>query len=347
MPAVKIYGPYRRGDGFRCYLRTEKGTARVWCPTGRTAQEARELAEIELDDWRSKIDRTVGDLCGEYIAHLAAEGRTQGTLDATRVKLRLLLGEAGDMAASAVTERWAKARYHALVTSGRASANSHHAALKRAKSCWTWALDQGMVNGNPWERIRTIGRPNKGKEQLTIDEGRKLMATCLKHAADDDAALAILIAQLCALRSMEILSRVVRDVDDRGTKLRVVCSKTPAGVRPVDIPEEIQAFVQMRTQGRGPQELLIADAARVAKRQAWLQRQLADYCELAGVPVVVPHALRGQWATIAYQAGALSHLVAKALGHSSSTTTEAHYAKPEAVAGAKQAERLKTLRPKE
>jgi integrase len=344
MPSVKIYGPYQRGDGWRCYLRTDKGTARVWCPTGSTAQEARELAEVELDDWRRKVERTVEDLCSAYIEWMRTEGRQDSTVIAAQGKLQLLLGSARDVAVSAVTERWAKARYAALASSGKSAPGSHHNALKRAATCWRWAQEEGLVSANPWEKVRPIGRPTKGKEQLTIDEGRRLMAACLERANKDDAALAILIAQLCALRSMEILSRVVRDVDDGGTKLRVTSSKTDAGVRPVDIPVEIQGFIKMRTVGRHPQELLIADAGRLSQRQSWLRRNLAMYCELAGVPVVVPHALRGQWATIAYQAGALSHLVAKALGHTSSAVTEAHYAKPEAVAGAKQAERLKHLR---
>lgn len=344
MPSVKIFGPYQRGDGWRCYLRTDKGTARVWCPTGRTAQEARELAEVELDDWRSKVERTIGDLCSAYVDWMRAEGRQASTIVAAQGKLMLLLGTARDVAVTSVTDRWAKARYLALAGSGQSAPGSHHNALKRAATCWRWAESEGFVAANPWEKVRPVGRPTKGKEQLTIDEGRRLMAVCLERAAKDDAALAILIAQLCALRSMEILTRVVRDVDDGGTKLRVTSSKTDAGVRPVDIPVEIQPFVRMRTQGRLSHELLIADAGKVSQRQSWLHRKLAEYCEVAGVPAVVPHALRGQWATIAYQAGALSHLVARALGHASSAVTEAHYAKADAVASAKQAERLKHLR---
>lgn len=57
-----------------------------------------------------------------------------------------------------------------------------------------------------------------------------------------------------------------------------------------------------------------------------------------------PHALRGGWADIAYSAGELSHRVAAALGHSSPTITERHYAAPAVVADAKQARRLAGLK---
>lgn len=57
-----------------------------------------------------------------------------------------------------------------------------------------------------------------------------------------------------------------------------------------------------------------------------------------------PHALRGGWADIAYGAGELSHRIAAALGHSSPTITERHYAAPAVVADAKQARILERLK---
>jgi integrase len=57
--------------------------------------------------------------------------------------------------------------------------------------------------------------------------------------------------------------------------------------------------------------------------------------EEAGVPVVCSHSLRGLHATLATAAGATSHVVASALGHSSPAVTHAHYIEGRRHAGAR------------
>ena len=57
-------------------------------------------------------------------------------------------------------------------------------------------------------------------------------------------------------------------------------------------------------------------------------------CQRAGVPAVCTHSLRGLWATLAVQSGAVSHAVAASLGHQSFEMTERHYAQGSAVANA-------------
>ena len=56
---------------------------------------------------------------------------------------------------------------------------------------------------------------------------------------------------------------------------------------------------------------------------------------LANVPRVCTHSLRGLWATLSIESGALSDVVASSLGHGSFEMTAKHYAQPEAVSGAK------------
>lgn len=63
-----------------------------------------------------------------------------------------------------------------------------------------------------------------------------------------------------------------------------------------------------------------------AKRDRfWLLLHVKRLCRLAGVPVVCTHSLRGLHASVATDAGATSHMVAAALGHSSPAITQAHY----------------------
>jgi integrase len=86
----------------------------------------------------------------------------------------------------------------------------------------------------------------------------------------------------------------------------------------------------LRWIGQGKQPIDRLFGAR-ANRQTVL-RHVRRICEAAGVPTVSPHGLRGTHASLAMTAGATGDLVASALGHESFTTTERHYARPEAVA---------------
>jgi integrase len=57
----------------------------------------------------------------------------------------------------------------------------------------------------------------------------------------------------------------------------------------------------------------------------WLAHHVERLCTEAGVPVVCTQSLRGLHASVATEAGATSHVVASALGHSSPAVTHAHY----------------------
>jgi integrase len=72
-------------------------------------------------------------------------------------------------------------------------------------------------------------------------------------------------------------------------------------------------------------------------------RAVGDICHAAGIPRVCPHSLRGLWATLGVQSGAVLHAVAASLGHGSFSMTERHYAQPEAVSGAKTARMVEML----
>lgn len=348
MPDVKIYGPYRHGDGYRCYLRAKESGARSGCETCATPQAAIAAAQRAIGSFIATVDLTVGELVERYLEHLRVNDRKPPTLRSARDKLRLILGPLWDLPPTKVAARQAKARYQDLAASGCAVA-SHHVALERARSAWAFAVDEGLARENPWTPVRPIGRPKRGKPQLTLDEAAKLRATCLPYVMDDDGALAVLMAQEMPLRSSEITMRTVREVDGNGTLLRVGDisdqGKSEKSKRPLRIPAELQPAIRARIAGRQPMDLLLQALNRRQPQSydKWLRAEVRRYCELAGVPVVVPHALRGQWASIAYEAGVLPDLVAAALGHASPKTTEHSYALPASVESGKQTRQRKWL----
>ena len=74
-----------------------------------------------------------------------------------------------------------------------------------------------------------------------------------------------------------------------------------------------------------------------------MHRTVRTICAKAGVPLVCTHSLRGLWATLAVQSGAVSHAVAESLGHQSFAMTQKHYAQPAAVSNAATARVLDRL----
>lgn len=338
---VRITGPYRHRGKVRFRVSTGPGT-HAWTPARASESEARQLAEDLADAAQARLDLTVGALVERYLEHLRIDGRKLATLEGTRNKLRLILGPRWDAEAAQITERSARELYAELVPT-RAAA-THHEALGQARSCWAWAVQEGAVKSNPWTAVRKVGKAKRGKEQLTIDEARTFMAYCESRMMFDDGALVGLLALLCGLRESEIVALTVRSVDDNGRKLRISTTKTEAGKRDPEIPENLKPAIDARMLNRPPDAPLIPHVARVpGSARTWVYREIKKLCRGAGVPVVCPHALRGGLATLAYEAGALPHLIAQLLGHTSSKMTERHYATPAAVEGAKMKRHLGVL----
>jgi len=75
----------------------------------------------------------------------------------------------------------------------------------------------------------------------------------------------------------------------------------------------------------------------------WPREWVRRICEAAKVPVVCAHSMRGLHSTLAMDAGVTGHVVAASLGHEQVSTTIESYAKPEAVAGARQRRALTVL----
>lgn len=340
MPDVKVYGPYPHRGSWRCYIRSSTGNRR-WCPSGPTREAALEHGQDAIEGYRAQAALTIGGLAEVYIESMRANDRAATTITSARNKLDMMMTPIRDSLAAALTPARAKARYLELVPT--CAAATHHGALKRARAMWTWAIGDGLLKVNPWTSVKQVGRAVKGKAQLTLDESNRLGAELLKEADTSDPALALLICLFCGVRTSEIQHRVVRDVDAQGTRLLIPSSKTPSGVRPVELPPVIQPAIALRVAGRAPGDSLLRCRTGSPARKTWLRFHLDRYCERAGVPRVVPHGLRGGWASVAYGTGALSHAVAAAMGHASATVTEAHYATHEAVTGAKQAERLRNF----
>jgi Phage integrase family len=190
-----------------------------------------------------------------------------------------------------------------------------------------------LIDRNPLEDVEGVGRRKHGKEQLRIDEARKWLAKARELADQEfDGAIAAMMTLLMGMRCSEVISRVVRDIDDNGTLLWIPDSKTEKGKRTLRVPEMLRPYLRVLAEGKRSGDLLFGHRDRGWPRH-WVQR----ICGEAAVPQVTAHGQRGLHSTLAVEAGETSRAVADALGHESFTTTARSYAQPEAVGNARQA----------
>ncbi len=243
---------------------------------------------------------------------------------------------------SQVTESLAKEIYSLNTT--RVSAHTkrplavatQHQFLYVMQHLWNWAMEQGYCSSNPWLKVTKIGKPKVGKQQLRIDEARKLEAVALGRAeAGDVAALGTLLMIYLGLRQGEVAERLPRDIDDDGRVLWVPSGKTKNARRRLKIPELLRPLILRLVQQKRPSELLFYPATHKRRHLGYYGVEVKRLCRLAGVPEVVPHSLRGLHATLALDGGATADAVAKALGHSSFAITAQHYASPSSVSNAR------------
>lgn len=181
-----------------------------------------------------------------------------------------------------------------------------------------WCVAEGRLSQNPFVGLVVTGERAAGKPQLRVSEARRFLSQCWQEGHVGTAAA---MALLMGMRASEITNLTVRDVDDGGRLVWITRAKTKRGVRRVKVPGVLQSRLVALTQHREPQERLFGDVDR-----HWLYYHVPRICDLAGVPTVSPHGLRGTWATLASEE-IDTELVARNLGHDPKVT-RSNYAEP-------------------
>lgn len=345
-----VFGPYERRGRWVVITRPVAGGA----GTSRSFDSAREAARFAEDERAAvvaltKAGRTVGDAIDAYALHLEREGHKQRTETLRRVRLffdghldeplrAITPGRAAGLY-RAVTQRRAQrwegsGSKRRLVESDRLlSATSHRGVLTHAKTFGAWCVDARWLRANPLADVKPIGKLKHGKPQLRVDEARAWYTAAVELAPREAGALAALAALLLGMRASEITTRQVRDLDDGGRLLWIPESKTAAGRRTLEVPDVLRDGLRALAAGRAGDALLfggIEDEGGAIRPhlRGWILHWTRRICQIAKVPRVSAHSLRGLHATLALQAGATSHVVAGALGHASDAVTLGSYAAP-------------------
>lgn len=348
----RVKGPYAERGGTRFRLRIVENNSKkdLYFASAEEAQAIMADLQRELQSTSHyRLDETIDEYCQEK-QHL---GRAKAqTCSDQRERLRFFLRDYLERDLKALTPAIAATLYRSLVqeptpkTGRPMAAASHRFYLSLAKTLFAWAVRKKYLSANPFAEVQPVGRVSTGKPQLRIDEAQQFVTTGLRLFDEDGDLLALggVMALLMGLRASEVLLRQVRDVDRGGTILWIDGGKTRNARRYLDVPAVLQPRLRQLATGRGAEELLIGqsrDGVMRDRRSLWVA--VGRICRTAGVPRVCPHSLRGLWATLGVQSGAVSHAVAASLGHGSFEMTAKHYAQPEAISGACTARMIEML----
>lgn len=273
----------------------------------------------------------------KYEAWQKARGLKPSSYETTRQRLDKFLADLATATVATITERRAKTLYEGWVT--RAPVDTHRNMLAETKTFMNWCVAQGWVKRSPFASVKGVGKKRKGKPQLRFDEARKWYDAALELASVEVGAIAAICTFVFGQRASEVARLAVRDLDDGGRLLWVADSKTEAGKRTLEVPDDLRPLLQQLTTGKAATEPLFGPGRTRYWVYYWVQR----VCDLARVQKVCAHAMRGLHSTTAVEHGATPKIVAAALGHTSAAVTERHYLAPGTTARATQRAALSVL----
>ena len=331
--SARVLGPYKNGEKWRLVVLDGGSRKAMVADTHEAALALRKDLQGAL---KRHIARSFEECLEEYLRNLVERGVSQDTADKVRRMLRPFLPLAEPLTAIDA-ERAAQMYFDETKrtkSNGEPIANdSHHLLLRRVKHFYKWAISRRYITQNPFAEVSPIGRPKRGKQQLRIDEARKLVSVAIERARTLDAgSTAILMQIFLGLRPTEALVRVVRDLDDEGRVLWVPFGKTSNAKRRLQVPDALREVLLLHAKGKPADAPLLGNPEEPFHTRDIIRYRLKLLCQQLGLPTVCPHSLRGLNATLALDAGATAQHVAAALGHASFTTTARHYADASSVA---------------
>lgn len=344
MPRAKspprVIGPYseRGGTRFRIRVISDGQEQNLYFRTLQEAQASRRDAEAQLKaPARQPLGEFIDAWCDEKQLAGACSPRSA---EQQKGALRFFLRDDLQREISAFTTQHAAASYRAAIarpspkTGKQLEAASHRFYLSLAKGFFLWAERAGHIAASPFRAVKPTGRPSTGKPQLRIEEATRFVAAGLQmfDETHDVLALGALAALLMGLRASEVLHRRVHDVDCDGQVLWIDRGKSRNARRHLKVPAILAPRLLRLVQSHAADAILFGAAPGGQPRHhRALWQAVGRICRRAAVPRVCTHSLRGLWATLSVESGALSESVAASLGHGSFAMTARHYAQPESI----------------
>ena len=338
----RVLGPYAERDCFRLVIITGGVRRSEYVDTKEEAESRKAQLERKLVKGNGV---KVGALIEEYLLRKEVSGDSlPATCREQKGRMYQVLAPFLERPANSITPPMAARLYSDLVvqispkTGAPLAAATHRFYLKLCKAMFAYAVTKKHIKKNPFADVAMVGKMRAGKPQLRIDEARRFVSTALASFEQDEDRLALcaVMALTMGLRASEILKRRQRDLDDDCGILWIDSGKTKNARRHLRIPEFLRPHLRKLLGGAADAPLFPRYDGEPYRRQA-LWTAVRRVCKQAGVAQVCVHSLRGLYATLAVESGAISETVARSLGHSSFNMTERHYAQPSAVSNSRAA----------
>jgi integrase len=333
--AERVLGPYHQGKRWRVVVVDADG-CRTYSDCA-TEEEARALVATSKKDIADLALTTVGEALDAYELFLRVDKQNKTrSVDTTIGRMKKMFPDSS-MLLRSLSPVICEERYK--VVREASAADTHRNTLNEAKTFVRWCVWKRWIKVSPIEELKPLGKRKKGKPQLRLDEARKWEQLALSYAnAGEPGGVAAILTLYLNLRASEIVGLLVRDVDDQGRLLWVTDAKSEKGKRQAEIPPVLQRALHGLCADRAPGDKLFPGQGR-----HWPRRWVNRICREAKVPVVSAHAMRGLHASLSSERGITGHVIAEAMGHTSSSVTFRHYATPESVAKGNQGRVLKLL----
>ena len=317
----RVLGPYPKRSKWRLVFCDEGGAESY--VTYETKEEAEQVKKALQRQLKREAIPTLAFALEEYETYLreVKQNKPQ-SVKTTLFRLRTFFPDQ-EMTLLDVTPKYAAATY--MNVAKAQATDTHRNQLAEVKTFFRWCVKaKKWLKENPIEEIEGVGKRRHGKPQLRIDEARRWLDAANELAGQgDEGAIGAMATLLLGLRAGEVVSRVVRDLDDGGRLLWIPCSKTEAGRRTLEVPDLLRPHLLALTEAKLPTAPLFGLHWR-----DWPRKQVARICQLGKVPKVCAHAMRGLHGTLAIRAGTTPHVVAASLGHETAATTLQSYASP-------------------
>lgn len=353
---ISTFGPYQHGARWRLKA-TYQGGGHKWLayPSEADARKAKRALELTIEREAGTEVSTAIELYQEHLRTKPIKRRKNqlmkpGSIATKIVRIRAFFVDELEEKLSYMSEAKGKAMLAALAArksrQGKNRTMSYDTVkgtVSAVQDFMAWGHQEGHgARKDVFSKLEAEGEAAPLKDPLRVDEARRWMAHAKALAeAGDEQAVAALAAFDMGLRSSEITSRKVRDLDNGGTQLFVANAKTKNSDGLVDIGPDVQPYLRRLAEGRAPEEFLFPSVAALQDPKGWLLRATTRIASEAGVPRTTPHGLRRTAATLVARARGMQAASLLA-GHADTGVTTRHYVDP-AVGRAEQNDRLREM----
>lgn len=294
-----------------------------------------------------------------YLEHLADEGNKQISRDRTSWAIGVLFPDSiplWGLTKGKCEKAYKSARERESEQTGKPlSVDSHRNALAETKTFLDWCVEKKWLRQNQLAHVKGKGRRSRRKPQLRIKNIRKWYNKAIELAAKGDVgAIAALMTLELGMRATEVVTRRVEHVDEDEQPADILWipdedAKTH-GIA-LEVPEDLLPFILSLTKDNVGNDKEPSAPLFPSKRsksglhdRGWVIDQVQRICDLAGVPTVTAHSMRGALATLTLDRGVATHIVSQTLRHKDAKTTLGAYAEAGVVEKAERREGWKLLK---